>query len=194
MDFTIRSKSETTYPEGKTISLKKFDDGQLHGIRWEPEAVVSEMEHSKHQETGAYLFDLSELVEVSTVRSFFSWQKASKVKSNNSKPSTFENNIPTTDEQLTDEENLEDEAFQEQLAIDLEIHSADIRQIMNQMDMSENNSSTSTSKRVLSSLENESNTKKSSRFPRRKIKIRTHYFPFSKDEHCNIVLFWKHQA
>jgi len=126
------------------------------------------MKHSKHQETGAYLFDLSELVKVSTVRSFLSRQKASKVKSNNSKPSTFENNIPTTDEQLTDEKNIEDEAFQEQLAIDLEIHSANIRQIINQMDVSENNSSTSTSKRALSSLENESSTKKSSRFSRKK--------------------------
>jgi isopenicillin N synthase-like dioxygenase len=118
-------------------------------------------------------YNLSELVKVSTVRSFFSRQKASKAKSNDAKTSTFENYTSTADEQLADEqladeENIEDEAFQEQLTIDLEIQSADIRQSMNQMDMVENNSPVSTSKEALSSLENESNTKRSSGFPRKK--------------------------
>lgn len=140
----------------------------MHGIRWQPEAVVTEMKHSKNPETGAYIFDLSELVKVSTVRSFFSRQKANKNKSDNTKTSTIENDTSITDEQAIDEENIEDEAFQEQLTIDLEIESADIRQAINQIDLAENNSTVSTSKRAFSSLEKESYTKKSSRFPRQK--------------------------
>ncbi len=140
----------------------------MHGIRWQPEAVVSEMKHSKHPETGLYLFDLSELVKVSTVRSFFSRQKTSKDKSNNAKFSIFEKDMPIADEQASDEENIEDEAFQEQAAMDLEIQFADIREAINQIDMVENNLAASTSKRALSSLENESNAKKSSRFSSKK--------------------------
>ncbi|CAF3448578.1 unnamed protein product [Rotaria sp. Silwood2] len=147
-----------------------FDDGQLHGIRWQPKAVVDEMKNSKDSETGLYVFALSELVKVSTGRSFFSRQKASKDKVNNPKPSTFEDNTLITDEQYDSEEDIEEEAFQEQLAVDLELQLDDIRSIVNKHDIVENNSATTTSKRALSSLENEnlSHTRKSSRFPRKK--------------------------
>ncbi len=69
---------------------------------------------------------------------------------------------------IEEREDIDDEAFQEQLAIDLEMQSADIRQAIEQMDMTQNSSTVSTSKWALSSLENESNTKKSSRLSTKK--------------------------
>ena len=53
----------------------------------------------------------AELVKVSTVRSFLSRQKATKDKLNNPESSISE--------------NIEDEVFEKQLAVDLEIQSAD---------------------------------------------------------------------
>lgn len=128
------------------------------------------MKHSKDSETGFYRFDLSELVKVSTVRSFFSRQTASTNKVNNPKPSTFKDNSLTVAEQYDSEDNIEDETFQEQLAIDLELQFAHIRSTVNKKDMAETNLATAMSKRALSSLENENltHTKKSSRFPRKK--------------------------
>ncbi len=62
------------------------------------------------------------------------------------KPSTFENNTSITDEHATGEENIEDKALQEQLAIDLELQFADIRQGINHMHVAENNSAVATAK------------------------------------------------
>ncbi|CAF4218003.1 unnamed protein product [Rotaria sp. Silwood2] len=166
----LNRKVQTLSPKVKQFLKKKFDDGQLHGIRWQPQAVVDEMKYSKDPETGLYLFDLSELVKVSTVRSYFSRQKASNNKVNNPKQSTLEDNSLITGEQYDIEEDIEDEAFQEQLAIDLELQLGDIRSIANKDNMAEINLATATSKRALSSFENEnlSHTRKSSRFPRKK--------------------------
>ncbi|CAF4160876.1 unnamed protein product [Rotaria sordida] len=166
----LTRKVQTLSPKVKQFLKKKFDDGQLRGIRWQPQAVVDEMKHSKDPETGLYLFDLSELVKVSTVRSYFSRQKASNNKVNNPKPSTLEDNSLITGEQYDSEEDIEDEAFQEQLAIDLELQLGDIRSAANKDNMAEINLATATSKRALSSFENEnlSHTRKSSRFPRKK--------------------------
>ncbi len=90
----------------------------------------------------------------------------------------------TTDEQVTDKANIE-ELFPEQLAIDLEIRSTDVRQTINKMDMTQSNSPASKSKPVLSSLEKESSAKGHPDF-HAKNKIRTHYFSSSKDGHHNI--------
>ncbi|CAF1289540.1 unnamed protein product [Rotaria sordida] len=166
----LTRKVQTISPKVKQFLKKKFDDGQLHGIRWQPQAVVDEMKYSQDPETELYLFDLSELVKVSTVRSFFSRQKANNDKVNNPKPSTLEDNSLITGEQYDSEEDIEDEAFQEQLAIDLELQLGDIRSTANKDNMAEINLATATSKRALSSFENEnlSHTRKSSRFPRKK--------------------------
>ncbi|CAF3329676.1 unnamed protein product [Rotaria sp. Silwood2] len=166
----LSRQAQTLSPKVKQFLKKKFDDGQLHEIRWQPKAVVDEMKNGKDSETGLYVFALSELVKVSTVRSVFSRENASKDKLNNLKPSTFEENSLITDEQYDSEEDIEEEAFQEQLAVDSELQFDDIRSIVNKHDIVENNSATTTSKRALSSLENEnlSHTRKSSRFPRKK--------------------------
>ena len=160
---------------------EKFDDGQANGIRWQPEAVVHEMKHSKSPDTGHYLFHLSELVKVGTVRSFFSRQKANKDRINDPKIPTFDSSTLTTAEQDDNEADNEgdnqDELFEEQLEIDLELQFADIRLTVIKGDVTENNLATvdndmvtATSKRALSSLENENSpyTKKSSRIPRKK--------------------------
>ncbi|CAF4578143.1 unnamed protein product [Rotaria sp. Silwood2] len=166
----LSRQAQTLSPKVKQFLKKKFDDGQLHEIRWQPKAVVDEMKNGKDSETGLYVFALSELVKVSTVRSFFSRESASKDTLNNPKPSTFKENSLITDEQYDSEEDIEEEAFQEQLAVDSELQFDDIRSIVNKHDIVENNSATTTSKRALSSLENEnlSHTRKSSRFPRKK--------------------------
>ncbi len=157
-------------PKVRQFLKNKFDVGQINGIRWQPEAVVSEMKHSKDPQTGMYLFNLSELVKVSSVRSFFSRQKASKSKVNKPKPSTFDNNSLTTAESYDSEESIDEEAFQEQMAIDLELQFTDIKSDLNKENMEENKLAAATSKRALTSLENEnlSHTRKSPRLTRKK--------------------------
>ena len=166
----LTPKVQTLSPKVKQFLKQKFDDGQLHGIRWQPEALVNEMKHSKDPEARLYLFDLSELAKVRTVRSFFLRQKASENRVSNPKPTTFKDNSLLIDEQYDSEEDIEEEALQEQLAIDLELQLVDIRSTVNKDDITENNLATATSKRALSSLENEdsSHTRKSPRFPRKK--------------------------
>ena len=48
----LTRKVQTLSLKVKQFLKQKFDDGQLHGIRWQPEAVVNEMKHSKDPETG----------------------------------------------------------------------------------------------------------------------------------------------
>ena len=166
----LTRKVQTLSPKVKQFLKQKFDDGQLHGIRWQPEAVVKEMKQSKDPETGLYLFDLSELAKVSTVRSFFSRQKASENRVSKLKPTTFKDNSLLIDEQYDSEEDIKEEALEELLTVDLELQLADIRSTVNKDNITENNLATATSKRALSSLENEdlSYTRKSPRFPRKK--------------------------
>ena len=138
---------------------------------------VSEMKHSKDPETGLYLFDLSKLAKVNTVRSFFSRQKASENIVSNPKPTTFKDNGLLIDEQYDSEEDIEEEALQEQVAIDLELRLADIRSTVNKDDITENNLATATSKRALSSLKNEnlSHSRKSPRFSQKNGAIKTFF-------------------
>lgn len=170
-------KVQRLTPKVRQFLKEKFDDGEINGIRWQPEAVVHEIKYSKDSESGLYVFDISELVKVSTVRSFFSRQKATKVKKNDSKASSTEDNIGPSGEEYDEEENNEEEEFQEQLANDLELQFDDIRTNVIQRNTAENHSTTgensivtATSKRALSSLENDnfSHIRKSSRFPRKK--------------------------
>ncbi len=101
----------------------------------------------------------------------------------------MQSHTSTTDEQVTDKENIE-EVFQEQLTIDLEIQSTDIRQTIDETDMAESNSAASTSKPALSSLEKKSSAKGHPDF-HAKNKIRTHYFSSPKDGHRSIFLIFK---
>ncbi|CAF1206742.1 unnamed protein product [Adineta ricciae] len=70
-------KVQRLTPKVRQFLEEKFDDGEQRGIRWQPEAVVNEMKHKKDPLTGSYVFELSELVKVGTVRSFFSRQSTS---------------------------------------------------------------------------------------------------------------------
>ena len=167
----IARKVQRLTPKVQQFLRKKFDDGLIKGIRWQLEAVVYEMKHEKDPKTGLYLFDLSELVKVGTVRSFFSRQKANSDKVNAQKSSILENNSEMASEQQDVEEDTEEEAFQDQLAIDLEVQHADIRGTVDKKDVIHNTSGAVTgaiiSKRMLSSLENEnlSHPAKTPRFP-----------------------------
>jgi hypothetical protein len=107
---------------------------------------------------------------VSTVRLFFFRKNASKHKEINLKPSIFEDNNLTTGEQTDNKENFEDEMFQQPVTIEVVLQFADIRSTVNTKNMAENNLTTPTSKRAVSSLKNENllHTRKSSRFPRKK--------------------------
>ena len=127
---------------------------------------------------------------MSTVRSFFSRQKASENRVSNPKPTTFEDNSLLIDEQYDSEEDIEEEALQEQLAIDLELQLADIRSTVNKDDITENNLAMATSKRALLSLENEnlSHTRKSPRFLRKKGQSR-HIIFLQKMKTTKILLF-----
>jgi hypothetical protein len=165
----LNRKVQKLTPKVREFLKKKFDDGQRHGIRWQPEAVVHEIKYGKDPETKLYLFDITEFVKVSTVRSFFSRQKASIDNRNDPKPGALEDNSFTTTEQYDSEESNEDEAFEEQLAVDLELQFAYIRSTINNEDKGETNLTTTAAKRELSSLENENiiHKKKSPRFPRK---------------------------
>jgi len=149
----------------------------LHGIRWQPDQVVNEMKYSKNPQTGKYIFSLSELVKVSTVRSFFSRQKTNIQTLHQTKDSTDEDLHVSLPEQNNsdDEEDDASEAFEEQLAIDLELQHDDIRsnymkQSSDGHDLTQlaNLSVATTSKRALTSFENDrpSLTRRSKKLPR----------------------------
>lgn len=173
-------KVQKMTPRVRQFLKKKFDDGQLNGIRWQPEAVVNEMKYSKHPESGKYIFSLSELVKVSTVRSFFSRQKTKITTVNKTKDSTGEDAHVSLSDQHNSEEEEEDnnETFEEQRAINLEVQRADIRSnymkaVSQEHDLTQlaNLSVTATSKRTLTltSLDNERSSvaKRSSKLPRK---------------------------
>lgn len=174
-------KVQRITPRVKLFLKKKFDDGQLHGIRWQPEAVVNEMKSSKDPKSGEYMFSLSELVKVSTVRSFFSRQKTSIQKVNKEKSSPEEvANDSFSGQYNSDAEDDDNEVFQEQLAIDLEVQHFNIRsEYMKEVPEDpnatqlQNLSVNSTSKRTLTSLDNNrpSLTKRSTKLARKSDKF-----------------------
>ena len=148
---------------------EKFVDGEQRGIRWQPEAVVNEMKNSKDPITGNYVFELSELVKVGTVRSFFSRQSTSRDKKQDLQSTATQSISITTAEENDIEEDTDEQAFQEQLSIDLDLQLREIQLSAKKINTEETASATNITKRALSSLENEniSHTRKSSRFLRK---------------------------
>lgn len=112
----------------KQFLIEKFNDGLLRGVRWHPEAVVQEIKQSQDTETGKFKFTVSEFLKVSTVRSFFSRHNARiKPLPNVCPPTSTVNEASASAQVQTTEDNDEndasddEEAYQEQLAIDVEL-------------------------------------------------------------------------
>src|SRR5579862_8467035 len=122
----------------KQFLIEKFNDGLLRGVRWQPEAVVDEMKKSKDGKTGKFIFTVSEFLKVSTVRSFFSRynNRTRPLPNAYSSTSTEEKPFAPTQMQVAeeDEENIDtedEEVYQVQLAIDVEIDRAAMTNMIN---------------------------------------------------------------
>jgi hypothetical protein len=122
----------------KQFLTEKFNDGLIRGVRWQPEAVVDEMKNSKDDKNGKFKFSVSEFLRVSTVRSFFSRYNARvKPLPNEYSPTPTVNEasasaqVQTTEYNEEEDESDGEEAYQEQLAIDIEIDRAAMTNIIN---------------------------------------------------------------
>jgi len=115
-------------PRQKQFLTEKFNDGLVRGVRWQPEAVAEEIKRLKDDRTGKFTFTVSEFLKVSTVRSFFSRHNArTKLLPNICSPTSAINEASTSPQmQMTEDdgendESDDEEAYQDQMAIDVEI-------------------------------------------------------------------------
>jgi hypothetical protein len=115
-------------PRQKQFLTEKFNDGLLRGVRWQPEAVAEEIKRLKDDRTGKFTFTVSEFLKVSTVRSFFSRHNArTKLLPNICSPTSAINEASTSpqvqmaEDDGENDESDDEEAYQEQMAIDVEI-------------------------------------------------------------------------
>jgi hypothetical protein len=110
-------------PKQRQFLMEKLRDVFQRVVRWKPEGVVGEMKttSSKDPESGQFKCTVSEFLKVSTVRSFFSRQKA--VKSPATKPTRMATVRNTDLSQETDasDESDDERTMRNEIEIDLEL-------------------------------------------------------------------------
>jgi hypothetical protein len=155
-------------PRQRQFLMEKFRDGLTRGVRWKPEDVASEIKTATDPKSGHFTFAVSEFLKVSTIRSFFSRQKATKSPGANFSHTAAAPTTNSSSDMDEGDEADEEETMRDELAIDFELVRKELTENINRESQ---DTAYTTSKRPLSSIQNDYSTeqRKSPRLQRKDI-------------------------